>query len=38
MERYTLEDHEVYRKEQDEKAAQEEEARNERTEKARKAS
>jgi hypothetical protein len=34
MERYTLEEHEAYRKEQDEKAAKEEEARNERTEKA----
>jgi hypothetical protein len=34
MERYTLEDHEAYRKEQDEKAAKEEEARRERTEKA----
>jgi hypothetical protein len=33
MERYTLEDHEAYRKEQDEKAAKEEEARNERMEK-----
>jgi hypothetical protein len=33
MERYTLEDHEAYRKEQDEKAAKEEEARNARTEK-----
>jgi hypothetical protein len=34
MERYTLEDHEAYRKEQDEKAAKEEEASRERTEKA----
>ena len=33
MERYTLEDHEAYRKEQDEKAAKEEEARNARMEK-----
>jgi hypothetical protein len=33
MERYTLEDHEAYRKEQDEKAAKEEEARRERSEK-----
>ena len=33
MQRYTLEDHEAYRKEQDEKAAKEEEARNERMEK-----
>ena len=33
MERYTLEDHEAYRKEQDEKAAKEEEARREKTEK-----
>jgi hypothetical protein len=33
MERYTLEDHEAYRKEQDEKAAKEEEARNARVEK-----
>jgi hypothetical protein len=34
MQRYTIKDHEAYRKEQDEKAAKEEEARNERTEKA----
>ena len=33
MERYTLEDHEAYRKEQDEKAAKEAEERRERTEK-----
>jgi len=33
MERYSLEDYEAYRKEQDEKAAKEEEARNARTEK-----
>ena len=33
MQRYTLEDHEAYRKEQDEKAAKEEEARREKTEK-----
>lgn len=33
MERYTLEDHEVHRKEQDEKAAKEAEERRERTEK-----
>jgi hypothetical protein len=33
MERYTLEDFEAYRKEQDEKAAKEEEARNARMEK-----
>jgi hypothetical protein len=33
MQRYTLEDHEAYRKEQDAKAAKEEEARNARTEK-----
>ena len=33
MERYTLEEHEAYRKEQDEKAAKEEEARRERMEK-----
>jgi hypothetical protein len=33
MERYTLEDHEAYRKEQDEKAAKKEEARNARMEK-----
>jgi hypothetical protein len=33
MERYTLEDFEAYRKEQDEKAAREEEARNARMEK-----
>jgi hypothetical protein len=33
MERYTLEDHEAYRKEQDAKAAKEEEARNARIEK-----
>jgi hypothetical protein len=33
MQRYTLEDHEAYRKEQDEKAAKEEEARNARMEK-----
>jgi hypothetical protein len=33
MERYTLEDHEAYRKEQDEKAAKVEEARNARMEK-----
>jgi hypothetical protein len=33
MERYTLEDHEAYRKEQDEKAAREEETRNARMEK-----
>ena len=32
MERYTLEDHEAYRKEQDEKAAKEAEERRERTE------
>jgi hypothetical protein len=33
MERYTLEDHEAYRKEQDEKAKKEVEANRERTEK-----
>ena len=33
MERYTLEDHEAYRKEQDEKAKKEEEASRERAEK-----
>jgi hypothetical protein len=33
MERYTLEDHEAYRKEQDEKTAKEEEARTQRMEK-----
>ena len=33
MERYTLEDHEVYRKEQDKKAAREAEERREKTEK-----
>jgi hypothetical protein len=33
MERYTLEDHEAYRQEQDEKAAKEAEERRERTEK-----
>jgi hypothetical protein len=33
MERYTLEDYEAYRKEQDEKAAKEAEERRERTEK-----
>jgi hypothetical protein len=33
MERYTLEDHETYRKEQDEKAAKEAEERTERMEK-----
>jgi hypothetical protein len=33
MERYTLEDHEVYRKEQHEKATKEAEERRERTEK-----
>jgi hypothetical protein len=33
MERYTLEDHEVYRKEQDEKATKEADERRERTEK-----
>jgi hypothetical protein len=33
MERYTLEDHEAYRKEQDEKAAKEAVERQERTEK-----
>ena len=33
MKRYTLEDHEAYRKEQDEKAAKEEEARREKMEK-----
>ena len=32
MKRYTLEDHEAYRKEQDEKAAKEAEERRERTE------
>jgi len=34
MERYTLEDHEAYRKEQEEKAAREAEERRERMEKA----
>ena len=33
MKRYTLEDHEAYRRQQDKKAAKEEEARRERTEK-----
>lgn len=33
MNRYTLEDHEAYTQEQDEKAAREKEARQERTEK-----
>ena len=33
MERYSLEDHEVYRKEQDEKAARKTEGRSERMEK-----
>lgn len=33
MEHYTLEDHEAYRKEQDEKAAKEADERRERTEK-----
>ena len=33
MERYSLEDHEAYRQEQDEKAAREAEERRERTEK-----
>jgi hypothetical protein len=33
MERYSLEDHEVYRKEQDEKSARETEGRSERMEK-----
>jgi hypothetical protein len=33
MKRYTLADHEAYRKEQDEKAAKEEEARREKMEK-----
>jgi hypothetical protein len=33
MDRYTLEDHEAYRKQQDDRAAKEEEARNARTEK-----
>jgi hypothetical protein len=33
MKRYTLEDHEAYRRQEDEKAAKEEEARNERMEK-----
>lgn len=33
MERYTLEDHEAYRKEQDQKAKKEEEANRERMEK-----
>jgi hypothetical protein len=32
MERYTLEDHEAYRREQDEKAKKEEEANREKTE------
>ena len=33
MKRYTLEDHEAYRRQEDEKAAKEEETRNERMEK-----